>query len=121
MIDHLSLGVSDLERSARFYDALFFALGMRRMAEHTGAIAYGIDHRSFWIEAQPRAVAGSGHVAIVARGKAAVDAAYDAGLAHGGAGDGPPGPRPQYGRRWYAAYLRDPDGSRLEIVTGSGG
>ena len=52
-----------------------------------------------------------------ASGKAAVDAAYAAGLANGGTDDGPPGQRPQYGRRYYAAYLLDPDGLRVEVVS----
>jgi hypothetical protein len=60
-------------------------------------------------------------VAIAARGKAAVDAAHEAGLASGGSDDGSPGPRPGRGPRYYAGYLRDPDGARIELVTGSGG
>jgi len=60
---------------------------------------------------------GYGHVALHANGKAGVDAAHRAGLANGGRDDGPPGPRPQYGRRYYAAYLRDPDGLRVEVVS----
>jgi catechol 2,3-dioxygenase-like lactoylglutathione lyase family enzyme len=56
-------------------------------------------------------------VALRASGKAAVDAAYRAALAAGGSDDGSPGPRPHYGRRYYAAYLRDPDGLRVEIVS----
>jgi catechol 2,3-dioxygenase-like lactoylglutathione lyase family enzyme len=55
-------------------------------------------------------------VALQASGRAAVQAAYEAGLASGGSDDGPPGPRPQYGRRCFAAYLRDPDGLRVEVV-----
>jgi catechol 2,3-dioxygenase-like lactoylglutathione lyase family enzyme len=121
MIDHVSLEVSDLERSARFYDALFFAVGVRRMLESDEAIAYGIDHRSFWIRHAPDAALHGGHVAIAARGRVAVDAAHEAGLGAGGSDDGPPGPRPRHGPRYYAGYLRDPDGLRVEIVTGSGG
>jgi hypothetical protein len=60
-------------------------------------------------------------VALRAAGKAAVDAAHAAGLDAGGACDGPPGPRSRYGPRYYAGYLRDPDGLRLEVVAGSGG
>ena len=56
-------------------------------------------------------------MALQASGKAAVDAAYPAGLANGGSDDGAPGLRPQYGRRYYAAYLRDPDGLRVEVVS----
>ena len=123
MIDHVSLEVSDLERSARFYDALFFALGVRRMSASVQALAYGVDHPDFWLVARSNGAgnrtAGSGHVAIAARGKAAVDAAYRAGLGAGGRDDGPPGPRPAQGPRYYAAYLRDPDGLRVEVVSGS--
>jgi catechol 2,3-dioxygenase-like lactoylglutathione lyase family enzyme len=56
-------------------------------------------------------------MALHASGKAAVDAAHRAGVANGGSDDGPPGPRPQYGNRCYAAYLRDPDGLRVEVVS----
>ena len=58
-----------------------------------------------------------GHLALQANGKAAVDGAHKAGVANGGSDDGLPGRRPQYGRRYYAAYLRDPDGLRLEVVS----
>lgn len=119
MIDHVRLEVSDLDRSARFYDALFFALGVRRLRTTAEAVAYGIDQPSVWIAARPAAGAGNGHVAIAARGKVAVDAAHQAGVGAGGSDDGAPGPRPQHGPRYYAGYLRDPDGLRLEIVSGS--
>lgn len=120
MLDHVCLEVSDLERSSRFYDALFFALGVRRLHASSDALAYGIDQPTVWIRRRQPAGAGNGHVAIAARGKVAVDAAYEAGVAAGGSDDGAPGPRPQHGPRYYAARLLDPDGLRLEIVTGSG-
>jgi catechol 2,3-dioxygenase-like lactoylglutathione lyase family enzyme len=117
VIDHVGFEVSDLERSARFYDPLLFALGVRRMVGGEHAIAYGITAPSFWIVTRGRPPGpGYGHVALSASGRAAVDAAYRAGLAAGGTDDGAPGPRPQYGRRYYAAYLLDPDGLRVEIV-----
>jgi len=117
MIDHVGFEVSDLPRSARFYDALLFALGVRRMFESERAIAYGIGGPELWIVVRGRPPGpGYGHVALHASGRAAVDAAYTAGLGAGGADDGPPGPRPQYGSRYYAAYLRDPDGLRVEVV-----
>ena len=118
MIDHIGFEVSDLPRSARFYDAVFFALGARRMHSTERAIAYGHDGPLVWIVVRGRApTAGYGHVALRASGKAAVDAAHAAGLANGGTDDGAPGPRPQYGRGCYAAYLRDPDGLRVEFVS----
>ena len=118
MIDHIGFEASDLSRSASFYDPLFFALGGRRMFESEHAIAYGVNGPEFWLTVRGRPPGpGYGHVALRASGKAAVDAAYRAGIAGGGTDDGAPGPRPQYGRRYYAAYLRDPDGLRVEIVS----
>jgi catechol 2,3-dioxygenase-like lactoylglutathione lyase family enzyme len=118
MIDHVGYEVAELERSTRFYDAVFFALGARRMFETEHAVAYGTDSPLVWIVVRGRPPApGYGHVALRASGKAAVDAAYRAGLDNGGIDDGPPGPRPQYGQGTYAAYMHDPDGLRVEIVS----
>ena len=117
MIDHLAFEVSDLAGSARFYDATFFALGVRRMHDSANHVAYGVDYPTFWIVERGRGTApGYGHVALAATGKAAVEAAYAAGMKAGGTDDGPPGPRPQYGERYYACYMRDPDELRVEIV-----
>ncbi|MGN6166584.1 MAG: VOC family protein [Solirubrobacteraceae bacterium] len=117
MIDHVGFEVSDLARSARFYDAITFPLGVRRVLATDHAVAYGVEGPVLWIVVRGRAPApGFGHVALQATGRVAVDAAYKAGLAHGGSDDGPPGPRPQYGDDYYAAYLRDPDGLRVEVV-----
>jgi len=120
VIDHVGFEVADLARSAAFYDAVFGALGGRRVHEGQTAIAYGTLAPLLWIVARGRRPApGYGHVALAARGRAAVDGAHRAALANGGEDDGPPGPRPQYGPRYYAAYVRDPDGLRLEFVSGS--
>ncbi len=118
MIDHVGFEVSDLQRSARFYDAVFFALGARRMFESEHAVAYGINDPQIWIVIRGRAPAhGYGHLALAANGKGAVDAAHAAGVRTGGSDDGAPGQRPHYGRRYYAGYLRDPDGLRVEVVS----
>ena len=120
VIDHAGFEVSNLARSAAFYDAVFFALGGRRVHNAPRAIAYGTVGPSLWIVVRGRpAQTGYGHVALRASGRAAVDAAHAAGLANGGTDDGPPGPRPQYGSRYYAAYLCDPDGLRVEVVAGT--
>jgi catechol 2,3-dioxygenase-like lactoylglutathione lyase family enzyme len=118
MIDHVGFEVSDLARSARFYDAVFYALGARRMVETEDAVAYGRNGPVFWVVVRGRATGpGYGHIALSASGKAAVDAAHAAGLASGGSDDGAPGPRPRYGPRYYAGYLLDPDALRVEVVT----
>jgi catechol 2,3-dioxygenase-like lactoylglutathione lyase family enzyme len=118
VIDHVGFEVSDLQHSTRFYDGVFFALGGRRMHDTAQAVAYGVNGPLVWFVVRGRRPApGYGHLALAASGKAAVDAAYAAGLANGGTDDGAPGQRPQYGRRYYAAYLHDPDGLRVEIVS----
>ena len=118
MIDHVGFEVIDLERSGQFYDAVLYALGARRMFESEHAVAYGVNGPEVWIVVRGRKPGpGYGHVALRANGKAAVDAAYAGGLGNGGSDDGPPGMRPQYGKRYYAAYLRDPDGLRVEVVS----
>jgi catechol 2,3-dioxygenase-like lactoylglutathione lyase family enzyme len=118
VIDHIGFEVSDLERAARFYDAIFYALGARRMFDSEHAIAYGINDPQLWIVVRGRSPGpGYGHVALQASGKAAVDAAHAAGVSAGGIDDGAPGQRPQYGRLYYAAYMRDPDGLRVEVVS----
>jgi catechol 2,3-dioxygenase-like lactoylglutathione lyase family enzyme len=115
-IDHVGYEVTDLKASARFYDAIFGALGARRVHDTEHAVAWGITEPVFWITARHAPAPGYGHVALRGVGKAAVDAAYAAALEAGGRDDGPPGPRPQYGPRYYAAYLRDPDGLRVEVM-----
>jgi catechol 2,3-dioxygenase-like lactoylglutathione lyase family enzyme len=120
VIDHLGIEVGDLARSARFYDALFFAIGVRRVHESEHAIAYGVTGPAFWIVTRGRPPApGYGHVAFRAAGRVAVDSAYAAGIAGGGRCDGEPGLRRRYGPLYYAAYLLDPDGLRVEVVANS--
>jgi catechol 2,3-dioxygenase-like lactoylglutathione lyase family enzyme len=118
VIYHVGYEVSDLARSARFYDAVFGALGGRRLIDSENAVAYGTNMPVLWIVTRGRPPApGYGHVALQASGRVAVDAAYASGLKAGGSDDGPPGLRTQYGPRYYAAYLHDPDGLRVEVVS----
>jgi catechol 2,3-dioxygenase-like lactoylglutathione lyase family enzyme len=120
VFDHIGFEVASLARAARFYDAVFHALGARRMFESEHAVAWGVNDPQLWVVVRGLPAApGYGHVALRASGRVAVDAAHAAGLAHGGADEGAPGPRPQYGHGCYAGYLRDPDGLRVELVTRS--
>jgi catechol 2,3-dioxygenase-like lactoylglutathione lyase family enzyme len=90
---------------------------VRRMLESEHAIAYGVGDPELWIVVRGRAPGpGYGHLALSASGRAAVDAAHRAGLLNGGRDAGAPGARPQYGARYYAAYLLDPDALRVEVV-----
>jgi catechol 2,3-dioxygenase-like lactoylglutathione lyase family enzyme len=117
MIDHCSLPVTKLQRSAAFYDAVLAPLGYRRLMEFDEAIGYGDHHPAFWIGVGARPVAGAGlHVAFAAGDRPAVDAFHAAGLAAGARDDGPPGLRPHYHPDYYAAFLVDPDGYKVEAV-----
>jgi catechol 2,3-dioxygenase-like lactoylglutathione lyase family enzyme len=119
VIHHVGYEVAELGRSARFYDAVFFALGGRRIYDEGGAIGWGMDAPVLWVTARTRPRPGYGHVALAAAGRPAVEAAWEAGIAAGGADDGQPGPRPENGPSYFAAYLRDPDGLKVELCTGA--
>ena len=120
MIHHVSLGVSDLERAAAFYDAVLTPLGYRRTLEVAGlAIAYGEQHPEFWIggpldESRPASAGNGAHVAFATPSPEAVDRFHATALEHGAENDGAPGPRPQYGPDYYGAFVRDPDGNKIE-------
>ncbi len=121
MIDHISLGVSDLERSARFYEATLATLGLSRLVTRPATIGFGKNYPEFWINLRagmPKAVPGSGtHICLRAVSAADVDAFHAAALKAGGASDGAPGPRPHDRVAYYAAFVLDPDGNRIEAVT----
>src|SRR5688572_14309734 len=118
MIHHVSVEVSDLERSGRFYDAVLGALGCRRHAETDSEIAWGIVKPVFYARVG-EAVPGGGHVCFAANAIPAVKGAWEGGIAAGGASDGEPGQRPEYGGNYYSAYLLDPDGYRVEVAVGN--
>ena len=120
MIDHLSLGTTDLARASSFYDALLQPLGVVRVWSVSDGVGYGLpgggDKLAIKLRPGARPPGAGAHVAFTSRSRAGVDEAYRAGLAAGGEADGGPGPRPHYGPGYYAACLIDPDGHRIEIV-----
>ncbi len=122
MIDHISIAVRDLAASERFYAAVLAVLGMTKLREWPeAAIGFGKKYPEFWINkraAMDRVAADSGvHICLRAPDTAAVDAFHAAALAAGGSSDGTPGLRPHYYAHYYAAFVRDPDGNRIEAVT----
>jgi catechol 2,3-dioxygenase-like lactoylglutathione lyase family enzyme len=121
MIDHVSVAVRDLGASARFYEAVLAPLGFSKLESRAATVGFGKTYPEFWINlrtglaSQP---ADSGaHVCFRARSTELVDAFHAAALAAGGGDDGAPGLRPQHGAGYYAAFIRDPDGNRIEAVT----
>jgi len=122
MIDHVSVAVSDLPRALRFYEAVLGAIGYAALDIRGSTVGFGKNYSEFWINARPemaRIPPRSGaHIGLRARSAEAVDAFHAAALANGGASDGAPGLRPHDGPNgYYAAFIRDPDGNRIEAVT----
>jgi catechol 2,3-dioxygenase-like lactoylglutathione lyase family enzyme len=121
MLHHMSLAVADLARSAAFYDAVLSPLGYSRLWTKETAVGYGSagDEDRFAIKLSPSAlvVPGEGfHVAFRASSREAVKAFYHAALEHGGRDNGAAGLHPEYGPNYFAAFVFDPDGYRIEAV-----
>ena len=125
MIDHVSIAVRDLKAAARFYEPVLATLGFTRLRDWPASIGYGKKYPEFWLNERKDLSAfgvdngahNGAHVALRVREAAAVDAFYAAALAGGGSSDGAPGFRPEYNASYYAAFIRDPDGNRIEAVT----
>ena len=121
MLSHVSLGTNDATRAAAFYDPVLAVLGMRKICERDGSIDYGAAMTVFSLEkpsdGRPASVGNGVHIAFMADGRAMVDEFYRTALANGGSDAGPPGLRPEYDAHYYGAFVRDPDGNKLEAVT----
>lgn len=118
IMSHVSVGVRDVPRAAAFYDAVLATLGARRVEDHGTAVGYGRMFPEFWIGApsdggEPTVGRGT-HFAFLAASRAEVDAFWTAALAGGATPDGPPGPREHYGPGYYACFVRDLDGHKIE-------
>ncbi len=122
MLGHLSFGVADLERSGVFYDAIMEALGQGRVYDGPRSIGYGApgtgqDKLLLILKPDGAGPPGPGfHLAFDAASREAVDRFHASALAHGGTDNGAPGLRPNYSPTYYAAFVIDPDGHRLEAV-----
>jgi catechol 2,3-dioxygenase-like lactoylglutathione lyase family enzyme len=123
MLSHVSIGVKDLARARRFYDAALQPLGYKCLYESTEALGYGGKAPQMWLLAAKHPVAAdtaSGlHFCFDAGQRADVDAFHAAALKAGGQDHGKPGLRTDYGENYYAAFVVDPDGYRLEAYSSS--
>jgi catechol 2,3-dioxygenase-like lactoylglutathione lyase family enzyme len=121
-IDHVSIGVHDIARTKRFYDAALEPLGYKCLSQAAGSLGYGQDTVAFWISAVARPVPPddeSGlHLCFSAPTRRSVDAFHAVALAAGGRDNGAPGVRADYGANYYAAFVVDPDGYRIEAYCG---
>lgn len=121
MLHHVSFGVADLERSAAFYEATLACLGYVQVWVDRTAVGYGRpgggDQLAIKLAGREARAPGPGfHLALAAPSRAAVVAFHQAALRCGGRDNGGPGLRPHYGPHYYAAFVIDPDGHRIEAV-----
>jgi catechol 2,3-dioxygenase-like lactoylglutathione lyase family enzyme len=121
MIDHISLAVSDIERAAAFYERALAPLGLSRLVTRPAMVGFGKAYPELWINLRAgmaRLSPDSGvHLALRARSVAEIDAFYAAALEAGAMSESPPSLRPHERVRYYATFIVDPDGNRIEAVT----
>jgi catechol 2,3-dioxygenase-like lactoylglutathione lyase family enzyme len=124
VIDHISIGVSDLKASTAFYKEVLAALDYELRDDRPATAGFGRrgkPHSEFWLNARPgmaKVPAESGtHICLRAKSAEAVRAFYEMAMRLGAEADGPPGVRPVYSDNYYAAFIRDFDGNKIEVVT----
>ncbi len=122
MISHVSVGVRDIAKAGKFYDAALAPLGYKRLFDSAEALGYGATSPELWVMRVVRQVpadeASGLHFCFDAPARAAVDQFHAAAVNAGGHDNGKPGVRKDYGDNYYAAFVVDPDGYRLEAYCG---
>ncbi|HEY4505857.1 MAG TPA: VOC family protein [Candidatus Paceibacterota bacterium] len=122
MIDHVSLRVSDLEKSTKLYEVCLSTIGYKKFkGDFDGAVGFGFDNLEsgsghVWLVKEDY-ITQNVHIAFAVPDKESVKRFYQAGLAVGGRDNGKPGLRPEYGPNYYGAFFLDPDGNNIEAVT----
>ena len=121
MIDHVSLAVSDLDRAVVFYERVFAPLGMTRLVTRPAMVGFGKTYPEVWINGRAdmaKLASDSGaHLCLRAKSTDGVDAFYAAAMAAGGRSESAPALRPHDRVRYYAAFIVDADGNRIEVLT----
>ncbi len=123
IISHITLGTNDIARSARFYDDVLGSLGFSRLPKPPDKpLAYDRNgamptiYIYLPVDGRPATWGNGTHIAFVADTRSEVREFHSRALQHGGMCEGEPGLRPHYGPNYYAAYVRDPDGNKLQAV-----
>ncbi|MCB1743972.1 MAG: VOC family protein [Gammaproteobacteria bacterium] len=121
MIDHISIPVSNLRISAAFYDRVLEPLGLKRLTETDRTVGYGKRYPEFWLNLRERLATVDDdtglHVALRAPDPQAVIEFHARAVADGGRSDGEPGPRKAAVTDYFGAFIRDPDGNKIEALT----
>jgi catechol 2,3-dioxygenase-like lactoylglutathione lyase family enzyme len=122
MLNHVSIGVRDIAKAKRFYDAALEPLGYSCLSDGAGSLGYGGNGVAFWIGATDRPVPPDSqsnlHFCFDAPSRQSVDDFHAAAIKTGGRDNGAPGLRSDYGANYYAAFVVDPDGYRIEAYCG---
>jgi|SRR5688572_29861234 catechol 2,3-dioxygenase-like lactoylglutathione lyase family enzyme len=125
MLNHVSIGVRDIAKTKKFYDAALKPLGYKCLSEGADSLGYGRDAVAFWISVSDRPVAADAksglHFCFDAPTRKSVDGFHAGALGAGGKDNGKPGVRADYGPNYYAAFAVDPDGYRVEAYCGATG
>ena len=121
VVSHVSIGTNDFDRAVAFYDRVLAVFGCRQIVSHPGvAVGYGKQFPEFWVQLAfdgGEASVGNGtHVAFLAPSKEGVHEFHRIALEAGATDDGGPGDRPLYGAPYYGAFVRDPDGHKIEAM-----
>jgi catechol 2,3-dioxygenase-like lactoylglutathione lyase family enzyme len=123
MFNHISIGVRDIARTKAFYDAALKPLGFKCLSNGAESLGYGTAEVALWIGRTAKPVPADGksnlHFCFDAESRKAVDAFHAAALKAGGKDNGAPGLRADYGPHYYAAFVIDPDGYRIEAHCGT--
>ncbi len=121
MIDHVSIPVRDLRRSAELYTAILAPLGYRCLVARPATVGFGKRYPEFWLNARPQMASApvdtGSHICLRARDEAAVRAFHAAALAGGCRSAGDPGPRQGEMTSYFGAFITDPDGNKIEAAT----
>ena len=121
VIDHVSVSVADLARSAAFYEAVLAPLGLAKLVTRERTVGFGKSYPEFWInlreELEPQSSSTGIHICLRTRSEDAVRAFHAAALANGGSDAGAPGPRQAAMTTYFGAFIFDPDGNKIEAVT----
>ena len=119
MIDHVSIGVQDLAAAVALYEPLLATLGYKKLVNESATAGFGKKYPEFWLNQRPELIPANDngtHICLRCASVEIVAAFHDAALAHGANSDGAPGLRAQYSERYYAAFITDPDGNKIEVV-----
>ncbi len=123
MINHISIGTADIAKARKFYDADLKPLGYTCVSKGDTSLGYGAGDAGLWVLKADRPVAQNAesglHLCFDAPTRKSVDAFYKAALGAGGKDNGKPGIRESYGANYYAAFVVDPDGHRIEAYCGA--